>query len=165
MKYLLSGIVIVSLMFLAEDAFAQRRMPPRPDEMGKRPGRLEKFRKMRLIEVLHLNEEDAVRFFAKQSAHEENVRTLMQSRNDLLDDIEHIVRSKGDMKKLDGLTDQVLAIDQKVFGERQRYQDELRKFLTPEQFATYLAFERNFGRQVRDAMEELHQDRRQRGDD
>jgi hypothetical protein len=125
------------------------------EERGPGPERLERFKKMRLIEVLKLNEEESVRFFAKQSAHEDKIHELMKTRNEMLDDLQGIVKEKGDAKELQKLSDQVLGIDLKVFTERQRFQDEVRKSLTPEQFATFLIFERNFGRQVRDAMDEM----------
>ncbi len=124
--------------------------------------RLDKFRKMKLIEALKLNEEDAVRFFAKQSAHEDKVRELMKSRNEAVDDLEKAARDDSDQKNLGPLADKLMATDQKIFEERQRYQNEMRQFLTIERFARFLVFERNFGRQVRDALEELHQDRRNR---
>lgn len=162
MKHLLA-IFFVFLLVTAfqNDIAAQRR---RFDDHNDRPGpeRLEKFRKMRLVEVLRLHEEDAVRFFAKQSAHEEAQRGLMKSRNDALDGIENIVREEGDMRDVQKLADQVLSVDQKMFTERQRYQDDMRKFLSPEQFAKFLLFERNFGRQVKNALEEMREERRQK---
>ena len=121
--------------------------------------RLDRFRKMRLIEVLKLSEDDAVRFFAKQSAHEQNVQDLMKSRNEAIDDVDSIIRNQGDAKKIGPLADRLLDIDRKLFEERQRYQNDVRQLLTPEQFGKFLVFERNFGRQVRDALEEIHQNR------
>src|SRR5271169_3762351 len=90
------------------------------------PERLERFRKMRLVEVLKLNEDDAVRFFVKQTAHEDHVRDLMKSRNDILDDMDSAVRKHDESKKVDGLADQLMAVDKKIFEERQRYQNDVR---------------------------------------
>ncbi len=129
------------------------------DGMGKpRPERLERFRKMRLVETLKLNEEEAVRFFARQSAHEDTQRDLMKERNGALDDIDEIVRGKGNDKDLPKLSDAVRTADEKIFKERQRYQEEAKKSLTTEQFAKFLLFERNFNRQVKDALDEMRQD-------
>ena len=126
------------------------------------PERLERFRKMRLVEVLKLNEDDAVRFFVKQTTHEDHIRDLMKSRNQILDDMDSAVRQHDELKKVDGLADQLMAVDKKIFEERQRYQNDVRQMLTSEQFGKFLVFERNFGRQVRDALEEMHQDRPER---
>lgn len=129
---------------------------------GQRPERLEKFRKMRLIEVLRLKEDEAVRFFAKQNGHEETVRGLMKSRNDIVDRLEEAVKEDGESATIGTIADQLMEVDKKIFEERQRYQGEMRQFLSPAQFGRFLVFERNFGRQVRDALEEMHQEKGRR---
>ena len=151
-------VFIISLLF-SVNGIAQGS--GREGGRNSQPGseRLERFRKMRLVEVLHLNEDDAVRFFAKQTAHEDQVHDLMKSRNEILDDMDSAVRQHDESKKVDGLADQLMGVDKKIFEERQRYQNDVRQMLTPEQFGKFLVFERNFGRQVRDALEEMHQDR------
>lgn len=154
MKYIMVFIIAAALLIPATQSFAQRRRPF-PDQIRPKPERLEKFRKMRLIEVLKLNEDDAVRYFAKQSAHEDTQRDLMKQRNEILDVMEENIRGNGGTKELQVQSDKVLEIDRKIFTERQRYQDEMRKFLTPEQFAKFLVFERNFGKQLKNALEEI----------
>ena len=124
------------------------------------PERLERFRKMRLVEELKLSEEESVRFFAKQSAHEDKISELTKKRNDILDDMQKAIDTKGDGKEVQKLSDQILELDQKIFAERQRFQQDVRGLLTAEQFAKMLIFERNFGRQVRDAMDEMRRDKR-----
>ncbi|TAK56342.1 MAG: hypothetical protein EPO24_11335 [Bacteroidetes bacterium] len=131
-------------------------------EGGPPPERLERFKKMRLIEVLKLNEEESVRFFAKQNAHEEKVRDFMKERNDALDVIGDAL-DNASTKDLQKIADKVLEIDERIFRERQRYQEDVRKLLTLEQFAKFLLFERDFGKQVRDVMEGMVKERRHRG--
>ena len=158
-----SLLIVLPLLLLPAVGRSQHDQPPdAPDRP--RSERLEKFRRMRLIEVLDLNESDAVRFFAKQTVHEDTMRSLMQQRNKILDDIQAVLKDTHDAKELEAKSDDVLAIDRRLVAERERYQRELRGFLTPQQFARYLVFERNFGREVREAIEEMHQDRRRGGD-
>lgn len=155
-------VPIMLILFALQPSSAQRRWNP-DDPEGPIPGRIQKFWKMRVIEVLKLSEDDAVRFFAKQSAHEDTNRALFKSRSDALNDLEDLLKNGGDGGKIDAQIDRITAIDRKIFDERQRYHEELRKFLTKEQFAKLLVFERNFSRQVRNALEEMHQERRGRG--
>lgn len=160
MKYRSMFIVCVGFIVFLSAAFSQ---PMRKrGEMQDRPERLEKFRKMRLVEVLKLNEEDAVRFYAKQSAHEDKVRGMMDTRNDALDDVEKMIKGKNSGGDLQKRVDQLLEVDQQIFGERQRFQKEMRQFLSPEQFARFMLFQRNFGNQVRDALGEMSKERKQR---
>ena len=156
------GVLIIALAVLCSNQGVAQHRPSR--EMDEpRPERLEKFRKMRLVEVLKLGEEDAVRFFAKQTAHEDTQRDFMKSRNEALNAIEDIVRDKKEGEKdIQKYADEVLSIDQKIFAERQRYQEDVRKLLTLEQFGKFLVFERNFGRQVKDALQEMREDRHER---
>jgi len=161
MKYILGLILLISILTYQEESIAQRRRGFE-GQQRQRPERLDKFRKMRLIEVLKLNEEEAVRFFAKQSVHEDKTHELMQKRNDLLDEIEKNIREKSDPTELVKLSDATMNIDKDIFAERQRFQDELRKLLTPEQFGKFIVFERDFGRQVRDAMQEMRQEKLER---
>lgn len=163
MKYILTiALLLLAMMAFSQDGMAQRRRLQHPMD-GPRPERLEKFRKMRLIEVLKLNEEDAVRFFAKQTAHEDAQRLLLKSRNEALDDIEKMVHDKKDGKDIQKRIDDISGIDQKMFAERIRFHDDVQKVLTPEQFGKLLVFERNFGRQIRDALQDMHEDRREDG--
>ena len=143
-------IVAAALLLVSAGLFAQPHQG-RPGMAG-RPERIEKFRMMRLVELLKLNEEDAVRFYAKQNAHEEKIAAMMKDRNMALDDAERAVKEKAGEPELQKAIDKVLEVDAQIFGERQRFQKEMRQFLTPAQFLTFLTFERQFGMQVRDAL-------------
>lgn len=154
--------MLLALLVFSDNGVAQRRRAQR-DNDGPRPERLEKFRQMKLIEVLKLNEEDAVRFFAKQSAHEDAQRDLLKSRNAALDKIEASVEDHADPKDLQQLTAEVESVDQKMFAERQRYHEDVQKLLTPEQYGKFLVFERSFGRELRDALQGMRQGRREGG--
>ncbi|MDI6766508.1 MAG: hypothetical protein QME52_06770 [Bacteroidota bacterium] len=158
MKYLMIVIIVSSILTFSDDSIGQRRHGFE-GQQRQRPERIEKFRKMRLIEVLKLNEEEAVRFFAKQRAHEERMNEFMEKRNNLLDEIEKNIQEKSNPTELVKLSDVAMNIDKDIFAERQRFQDELRKLLTPEQFGKFIVFERDFGRQVREAMQEMRQEK------
>ncbi|HZY10306.1 MAG TPA: hypothetical protein VFF29_04055 [Bacteroidota bacterium] len=151
-RYILFAFVI--MLIGLDPAYAQRRRPPGPDfEPG--PERIERFKTMRLVEALKLKEEESVRFFAKQNTHDEKVRELMKSRNETLDEISENVREQSQSDEIQKRIDTILEIDQNIFQERKRYHEEMRKFLSQEQFAKFLLFEREFEQQVRDAMREM----------
>src|SRR5579862_5105419 len=130
---------------------------------GKNRERLDEFRKMKLIEVLGLTEDESVHFFAKQTAHEKTIRDLMKTRNDALDKIHELESKKAGADEYSKPVSDVLATDGSLYKERERYQDELKTFLAPDKFAKYLLFERNFGRNLRDAMGTMYKDRRHNG--
>ncbi|MBI5214338.1 MAG: hypothetical protein HY960_01145 [Ignavibacteriae bacterium] len=128
---------------------------------GPPPERLERFKKMRLIEVLKLNEEESIRFFAKQSAHEEIARDIMKERDKALDDLQELLTEEN-MKDVPKLVDVIETSDEKLFRERERFRDEVKKLLSPEKFAKFLLFERDFNKQVRGAMKDIYEGKRER---
>jgi len=154
MKYIISLIFFVLIISTNEQGIAQRRHGYEGQQRP-RPERLEKFRKMRLVEELKLNEDDAVRFFAKQNNHEEKIRELMEKRNNILDMMQKYLDEKGKSTELKKLSDDVMNLDRDIFSEKQRFQEEIRKLLTEEQFGKFMVFERDFGRKIREAMEEM----------
>jgi hypothetical protein len=162
MKYIL--VILACVIFIASNNYAQPGWQ-RGNQRDERPERLEQFRKMRLIESLKMDEEQAVRFTAKQRSHEEKVRDLMMNRNSVLDEIEATTDSSFDVKALYKLADKIISIDNDIYRERQRFYDEMRQFLTPIQFGKFLVFERNFGRKVRDALDEMSRNRGNRPND
>jgi Spy/CpxP family protein refolding chaperone len=132
---------------------------------GPGPGPFNEYRKMKLIETLKLNEEDAARFVAKSTAHEDAVHKLMAQRGDLLDDIRKALKENKDVKEYQKSVDQVSDLDQQIFKERQRFQEEMRKFLSPEKYARFVVFESELGRGVRDVLKDMiHEHWRERGE-
>ncbi len=154
MKYVISLILFLLINSTSEHGVAQRRHGYEGQQRP-RPERLEKFRKMRLVEVLKLNEDDAVRFFTKQNNHEEKIRELMEKRNNTLDMIQKYLDEKGNPAELKKMSDDIMNLDKDIFTEKQRFQEEIRKLLTAEQFGKFMVFERDFGRKIREAMEKL----------
>lgn len=154
-------VLFAVTIFIGESGFGQPPDPPR-HHPGMGPERLQKYKKMRLIEALDLKEEEAVRFMAKFNTHENNLHDLMKERMDVVDQLEAILRAKGAAKDFQKLFAQLEENDQKMFNERKRFHSEVKGSLTTEQAAKFLVFDRNFNRELRGAMEDMRRDRRER---
>jgi hypothetical protein len=161
MKKILFPFMVLLILSAVTDTQAQRRRQNEPFEK-ERPERLDKYRKMRLVEILNLQEEDAIRYFAKEDAHRENMHKIMGERNGALDELDRVVRDEKESPELEKYIVRVREIDRQITAERERFQDELKNLLTPVQFGKFLIFERNFGNRLRDAFDELHKESRQR---
>jgi len=131
-----------------------------PRGMG--PERLERYKRIRLIEVLELSEEDAARFVAKHKKHQATMRELMQERMKIIDEIERTLGETTPEKKFDQLFARLDESDQKMFNERKRYQADVKSMLTAEQMAKFYVFDRNFSRELREAMNQMRGERRRR---
>ncbi len=145
--------VIAVALFLccAGMAAAQPTMPP-PDQ---RPlERIERLRKVRLIEMLDLKEDQSVRFFARMNDHDKARRELRRQKGEVLDRIERLVRNHADDSEFEKEYPEVRAIDAKLAEENWNFFDSLKDILTPEQRGKYLLFERHFEVELREAMRE-----------
>jgi len=146
-------ILLAALTLVLTTIASTQEQGPPDDGRGRRGGeRLQHYKHLRLIEELKLTEEESVRFFARQRAHEEKVRDLMKTRNDLIAGLDSLLEVRHDPADLLRMCQQVMDLDRKIGQQRDQFFDEQRKALSPEQFARFLVFERDFGRQVRDAM-------------
>lgn len=159
----MKSILLLSAMLLvAALSFAQG--PP----MGAgRPSmeRIERFRKMRLVEMLDLKEEQSVRFFARLNEHENVRKELDRQRDESLDKIERLIRNNGDAKEYDKLFAEVESFHRRIGEEKLKFFNGLTDLLSVEQRAKLMLFERRFENELREAVREVQQRRRGRQGD
>lgn len=133
------------------------------------PERIERFKKMRLIEALNLPEETAIRFNAKYNTHENKIREIRKSFDSLEVRLGEIFRryeeqSKNqkytdkELKELQNIIDKIESYRKEINNEEERYFKELRELFTPEQIAKYYLFQRNFEQELREALKQMRKD-------
>ncbi len=147
--------IVLSLSTMSAQPF-EREGPPFE--------RIERFKKVRLIEMLDIKEEQSVRFLARLNEHDNIKRELVKAKMDLLDKIERLVRNNADGKEFEKLFPDVTAANKKIFEQDQKFFDGLSDILTTEQKGKYLLFERHFEQELRDAMREVQKRRRRMGE-
>jgi hypothetical protein len=123
--------------------------------------RIEQLRKVRLIEMLEMNEDQSIRFFARMNEHELARRDLVKEKGDALDRLERLVRNKAEDKEFDQAFADVLSIDDRLIAEQRKFFAGLTDILTAQQRGKYLLFERRFEKELREAMREAQRRRRQ----
>jgi len=153
-KHLISFFVLLSSIGL----YAQEPMPMNPQAAE----RVEQFKKIRLMEVLKMEEEASLRFFSRYNKHEEEMRQFEMKRNRLIDQLQMMRERDPQEAELQKLTKEVRATGDEAYRTREKYLDDVSRMLTPVQFADYLIFERAFLRNLRDMMRESQRERMQR---
>ena len=154
-KILSFVLVMVPSLLLAQPGNPQ---DPRPFE------RIEQWKKVRLIEILELKEDQSARFFARMSDHDRQRRELMHAKGESLDKVERLVRNRAAASDLEKVLPEVLAADDKIREEQRAFYAGLSDLLTAEQRAKLLLFERQFEKELREAMREAQRKRwRQEG--
>ena len=126
--------------------------------------RIERFKKVRLIEMLDMKEEQSVRFLARLNEHDSAKRELVKAKMDLLDKIERLVRNHADEKEFEKLFPDVTAANRMILEEDEKFSASLSDILTTEQRGKYLLFERHFEQELREAMKEVQKRRRRMGE-
>jgi Spy/CpxP family protein refolding chaperone len=136
-------------------------MHGQPMRMGdERPfERIEQWKKVRLIEVLDLKEEQSVRFFARFNEHESKMRELAKQKDEVLDKLERLVRNHADGKEIEKVFPEETAANENLAGENLRFFNSTTDILSSEQRAKLLLFERHFERELREAMREAQRRR------
>lgn len=126
--------------------------------------RIEHFKKVRLIEILDMKEEQSVRFFARLNEHENAKRDLMKEKMEILDRIDRLVRNNAEEKEFAKEFADVAAVNERIFQEDGKFFDSLSDILSAEQRGKYLLFERHFERELREAMRDVQRRRMRMGD-
>lgn len=127
------------------------------DRMGREQmrERIEQMEKIKLIELLNLNEEKSVKFFARRNDQRTNYMKLIHDYSHAIDALEKEIKSgkkvkdsfyKEEVKK-------VLNIENKMFNSRKNYYYSLKDILTQEQIAKYVVFEVRFREEWRKNMD------------
>ena len=139
--------------------FAVSLSAAQPEYSNRRPQleRIERFKKMRLVEMLELKEEQSVRFFARYNEFENARRELTRQKDESLDKIERLVRNKAEAKEFEKLFDEVESFNRKIGDEKLKFFKGLSDLLTIEQRAKLLLFERRFESELREAVREVQQ--------
>jgi hypothetical protein len=148
-----SLLTILALVLISSCSFAQGGAPPVPD--NKPIERLDRLRKMRLIESLDLKEDQSVRFLARLNEQEKTRKELRKQRGELLDKVEQMVGNHASAADFDQVFSGVFALDQKLIESSRVFVEGLKDILTPEQRAKMLLFERHFENELRDAIREI----------
>ncbi|MEO8168545.1 MAG: hypothetical protein ABI623_09870, partial [bacterium] len=136
-----------------------------PQMSGRSMERVERFKKMRLVEMLDLKEDQSVRFFARFNDFENARKELNRQKDETFDKIERLLRNKADQKEYEKLFDEVEVVNRKIGDEKLKFFNSLGDLLTIEQRAKLILFERRFEHELREAVKESQDRRRGRFED
>ena len=141
--FTLLAIILITLPSFAQDKG--------PDKDRRGMGKIEELEKIKLIDVLQMNEETTLKFFARRSEYQRKVKDLMSSANTQLDKISDYVKNNGDknsaeMKKM---IDEYLSYGEAIAKERTKFINSLNDILSYQQISKLLVFEKHFREELR----------------
>ncbi len=111
--------------------------------------RIEQMEKIKLIEILELDEETSIKFFARKNEFHKKQKSLMDEREKLLADLEKSIRDEeNDDNFYKNAVVKLLELENRIFDERQIFLNSLTNLLTPQQIAKLTVFEFKFRREL-----------------
>jgi Spy/CpxP family protein refolding chaperone len=121
--------------------------------------RIESFKKVRMMETLKLDENQSVKLIARYNSHQERMRELERQTNEIYDRLEGQIQSNASESEYAQTFAALREYEKKRSEERMIFFNELKEVLTPKQVAEYMIFERNFARDLREAVRDVKAER------
>ena len=127
--------------------------------------RISTMKKIKLLEVLNLDEEKASRFIAKFSAWEKKIEAQHDMVEEAGEDLSKALNKDNNESEIVKLTDVYLKEKGKMLNLTNEMNDDFKTFLGPVNFAKYLIFEERFRQEIGRALFEHRMDKRHRPPD
>lgn len=148
-------LVFAAMLFLSNVLSAQ-------DLMGQRwRERVLEFKKVRLLEILKLDEQNSVKFLNKYTKFSNELDQLELEREKVVNEIE-VKLKRGDKEGYDKSIQELLELAKKEYEMRVNFYKELKDVLTEQQIAQVVVFERNFRREFMNAIRDIQRERMRR---
>lgn len=144
-------IPIVLLAFLLAVPAQAQDAPPVPE--GRHRERLEQLRRIKMIEALELDEEQAVRLTVREKEFREKEREILDQRKKLMEDLREMVEDGAEDAALRAQLAKLEEIGSRFVREKHAYLLSLNDFLSMKQIAKMVLFEQKFAQEVRRLLE------------
>lgn len=150
--------ILPLFLFLSTILFAQGEGPMGPphERRGEGPGmkKIQELEKLKLIETLNMNEETTMKFFARRTQNQKEVRDLEDRMDNILDEMNAELKKEKDanQQKLKKLNDDFLDASDDFHKARNKFISSLKDILTTEQISKYIVFDRNFREEMREIL-------------
>ena len=140
---------VLLLLFLASILFAQPHSKNRKNDFGKR---FEDLEKIKLLEILDLDEEEAIRFFSRRNEYKKKTNDILTESDELLIEMEKSLGSESDENQFLSYINKSIEIERKFMIEKSNFYTSIEDILTKEQIVKLILFEKKFKRDIRDLL-------------
>ena len=130
------------------------------ERMQNARGKLEQLEKIKLMEVLNLDENTSLRFFARRNDYKKNIHEILDKREDLLKEIDQTFQDGGKNDKYYKQKIKELSeLEYSIIKEKEKFYNSLTDILSYEQIAKLSVFEYKFRRELRDTFLKQKEDK------
>ncbi len=114
--------------------------------------RLGEFKKLKLLEILDLDEATSTKFLSKYNAAEKIIQEKHKVLQDAILDLEYLIRKKASKDEIAKQSQKVMDAQKDLSNTMFEQQKEIKSVLNEEQFARYLIFENRFRERLQQAI-------------
>ncbi|MFH0991885.1 MAG: hypothetical protein V1799_17905 [bacterium] len=160
MKSLLRVLLPWSLLifFAGHWAVAQNRPQMMPRQAMERA---EQFKKMRMLEVLKLDEETSLKFIVRYNEHRDAIREIQQKQEGIVKQAITWRAAKVSNADYEKALQELQDLEQLAQDTKKKYIDKLHEILSAKQIFEYLVFELKFTRELMNIMRDAPRPMRQ----
>lgn len=126
----------------------------KPELRTKALEKIQQIEMMRLVDVLKLDEETSVRFFARRREHLEKMQSLMLKRKETLDQIDDLIKNEenSDANLFKQKFNELNEIDKKIINDKNEFYKSLFNILSAKQVLKLVTFDEKFKREIRETI-------------
>ncbi|MDT3696543.1 MAG: hypothetical protein ROY99_09120 [Ignavibacterium sp.] len=124
------------------------------DKPNKHKNKLAQLEKAKLIDALELDEETAIRFFARRNQSKKDIDELEKKSDEIIAQLENTMKDKDSHKEENQkrLITDLLKTKQQIESEKQKFINSLSDILSTEQIARFVVFEKRFREEIRNVL-------------
>jgi hypothetical protein len=111
------------------------------------------------MEVLNLDEQNSIKFFARYNKYQELLRDLRKKQAQALARIQALRKSNAADAEYGKMVDELLTLESQINEAKSKYVEELKPVLTSKQLVEYLVFEARFQQNLRELAREFPRSR------
>ena len=142
-------ITFILILITSFSIQGQNRFSKGSKHFGKRFDDLEK---IKLLEVLELDEETTLKFFGRRNELKRKVDDLLNDQREVLIKLQSLLESDKSDGEYDALIEKTLNTNTLISEEKNRFIKSLNDILSREQIAQYIIFERKFRSDIKDLL-------------
>lgn len=159
-----ASLIAVIILAVAASAFAQPMFKgdmkgcPK-DGMKGQHQKIENMKKMKILEYLDLNEDQADKFLVKYSAGSKVIMENMKKADDLSDKLKDALKDNSGSKEAIALADELVKAQKAIEDAKGQLMDNMKGVLPADKFTKFVYFEANFQKEVMKRMMKKQQKR------
>ncbi len=152
-RFIMIGVLVFCFISIT---IAQDQPLPEPPPA---PHKVEQYKKMRLIEEMHLDEETSIRFFVRYNKQMDEMREIQRQRNAIVKQMKDKLQANASTGEIESAVKNYEKLEGQIAEVRTKFIDGLKDIFTPKQVAEYLVFEQKFNQNLREVLRDMTRER------